>query len=112
MGARRDPAWGPTLMVGLGGIFTEALHDVKFLPADASESEITAALRALKGAKLLDGYRGRPAANVAKLAEAAARIGALMLATPELEEIDVNPLIVSAKGAVAVDALLVASDPN
>ncbi len=109
VGARRDPSWGPTLMVGLGGIFTEALRDVKFLPCDASVDEIVAALRSLRGAKLLDGYRGRPAANMAKLAEAAQRIGALMLATPELDEVDVNPLIVTAKGAVAVDALLVAN---
>jgi len=57
----------------------------------------------------LDGFRGQPPRDVAALAEAAARIGALMLASPDLDEIDVNPLIVHAAGdgVVAVDALLV-----
>ena len=109
VGARRDPAWGPTLMIGLGGVFTEALKDVRFLPADSHPSVIADELMKLRGAKLLGAFRGEKARDVAALADAAARIGALMIATPDLDDIDVNPLIVHAEGegVVAVDALLV-----
>jgi acyl-CoA synthetase (NDP forming) len=113
IGARRDPAWGATLMIGLGGIWTEALKDVRFLPANASVSDIVNEIGKLKGAKLLDGFRGQKPRDVAALADAAARIGALMEASPGLDEIDVNPLIVHAAGdgVVAVDALLVGGSP-
>lgn len=109
LGARRDPSWGPTLMIGLGGIFTEALKDVCFLPADSHQSVIAEGVMRLRGAKLLGAFRGEKPRDVAALADAAARVGALMLATPGLDDIDVNPVIVYAEGAgvVAVDALLV-----
>ena len=109
IGARRDPGWGPTLMVGLGGIWTEALQDVRFLPADASIAEIAHEIRKLRGARVFEGLRGKPPCDLPALADAVCRIGALMLATPDLEEIDVNPLIVYAagEGVIAVDALLV-----
>jgi acetate---CoA ligase (ADP-forming) len=109
IGARRDATWGPTLMIGLGGVFTEAMNDVRFLPADSHPSVIAAELMKLRGAKLLGAFRGEKPRDVPALAEAAARIGALMLATPDLDDIDVNPVIVHAegKGVVAVDALLI-----
>jgi acyl-CoA synthetase (NDP forming) len=109
VGARRDPSWGPTLMIGLGGIWTEALKDVRFVPAYAGIDEIVHEIRKLRGATLFEGFRGRPPCDVPALADAASRIGALMLATPYLDEIDVNPLIVHAagEGVIAVDALLV-----
>jgi acyl-CoA synthetase (NDP forming) len=111
VGARRDSSWGPTLMIGLGGIFTEAIKDVCFLPADSHPSIIAEALTKLRGAKLLGAFRGEKPRDIAALADAAARIGALMLATPRLDDIDVNPVIVYAEGegVVAVDALLVSS---
>ena len=107
--ARRDPCWGPTLMVGLGGIWTEALKDVRFLPADASIAEIAHEIRTLRGARVFEGFRGKPPCDLPAFVDAASRIGALMLATPDLDEIDVNPLIVYAagEGVIAVDALLV-----
>ena len=109
IGARRDPSWGPVLMIGLGGVFTEALKDVCFVPADSHPSAIAQAVMTLRGAKLLGAFRGEKPRDVAALADAAARIGALMLATPGLDDIDVNPVIVYAEGegVVAVDALLV-----
>jgi acyl-CoA synthetase (NDP forming) len=110
VGARRDPAWGPILMIGLGGIWTEALGDVHFLPADADPETIAEAVETLKGARLLLGFRGAPPADIPAFAAAAARIGALMLATPQLTEIDINPLVVypAGDGVLALDALLVA----
>jgi acetate---CoA ligase (ADP-forming) len=107
VGARRDPEWGPVLMIGLGGVWTEALKDVRFLPADAAPATIAGAFRSLRGAALLTGFRGAKPVDLGALADGAARIGALMRASPGLDEIDVNPLIATDKGCVAVDALFV-----
>jgi acetate---CoA ligase (ADP-forming) len=108
VGARRDRRWGPVVLVGLGGIWTEALGDVRLLPADLDEAAIGAEIGKLKGAKLLAGLRGAPPADTAALARIAARIGALMRARPEIAEIDLNPVTVLHEGAMALDALIVA----
>ena len=109
-GARRDPAWGEVLMVGLGGIWAEALGDVRLLPADADARHIAAELDRLKGARLLHGYRGGPPCDLPALIDALMRVGALIRAVPALTEIDVNPLVVYpvGQGVLALDALLVA----
>jgi acyl-CoA synthetase (NDP forming) len=107
LGARRDPEWGPVLLVGLGGVIAEALADIRLLAADASEAEIVAELGRLKGAKLLGGWRGSPPADVAAVARTAATLAALMRAVPEIDEIEINPLVVYASGALALDALIV-----
>jgi acyl-CoA synthetase (NDP forming) len=109
VGARRDPRWGPVLLVGLGGIWAEALADVRLLPPDLAEAEIAAEIAKLKGAKLFAGLRGAPPADVAALAALVARIGALMRARPEIAEIDLNPVAVFAEGVLALDALIVAA---
>ncbi len=109
VGARRDPRWGPVLLIGLGGILVEALRDVRLLPADASKDEIVAAFGGLKAAKLLHGFRNQPPADIEAAARTARRIGQLMLQQPRLSEIDINPLMVHARGsgATALDALIV-----
>ena len=111
IGARRDASWGPTLMIGLGGVFTEAIRDVRFFPADSHPSAIAEEMMKLRGAKLLAASRGEKPRDIEALADAVARIGALMIATPNLEDIDVNPVIVygEGEGVLAVDALLVGS---
>ena len=83
------------------------------MPADADATRIAAELDRLKGARLLRGYRGAPARDVSALIDALMRIGALMRATPTLQEIDVNPLTVypEGQGVLALDALLVAGSP-
>ena len=110
VGAKRDPGWGTVLLVGLGGIWVEALGDVQLLPADADERQIVAAMRKLRSAKLLDGFRGVPPADVEAVARVVMTIGRLMRTVPEIVEIDINPLTVHAKGqgATALDALIVA----
>jgi acetate---CoA ligase (ADP-forming) len=110
IGARRDPEWGPVLVVGLGGIWTEALKDVVLLSPDVSEDEIVAALGTLKGAALLDGLRGAPPSDKHAIAQIAARLGALMRATPELLDIEINPLVAYPQGAVALDALMITAE--
>ena len=109
VGARRDPGWGPVVLVGLGGIWAEALADIRLVPPDLDPREIAAELRRLNGAKLFTALRGRPARDVTALARIAAQVGALMQSRPEIVEIDLNPVVVHAEGegAVALDALIV-----
>ena len=107
VGARRDPRWGPVVMVGLGGIWVEALGDVRLMPPDLTEDEIVEELGKLKTAKLLQGFRGSPPVDVKAVAAAAAAVGRLMRARPDIAEVDINPLMVHAAGhgATALDAL-------
>jgi acyl-CoA synthetase (NDP forming) len=107
VGAKRDPRWGPVLLVGLGGVVMEALGDVRLLPPDLPEPAIVAALGELRGAALLRGFRGAPPADLGAVAAVAAKIGRLMLTVPEIVELDINPLMVHARGATALDALIV-----
>ena len=109
MGAKRDKDWGPVLMVALGGVWIEALKDIRLMPADLDAAAIDGEMPELKGAALLKGARGKPAADMAALVETVLLLGALMRANPAISEIDINPLTVYAKGkgALALDALIV-----
>ncbi|GAA0740830.1 acetate--CoA ligase family protein [Ideonella azotifigens] len=109
VGAVRDAQWGPVLMLGLGGIWVEALGDVRLLSPDLPHAAIVARLRSLKAAKLLQGFRGAPPVDLDAVARAVATIGALMLQRPEIAEIDVNPLLAYGpeRGVLALDALVV-----
>jgi len=110
LGARRDKDWGPVVLVGLGGLFAEALRDVRLMPADLDENEIAAEIGRLRGAALLHGMRGQAPRDIAALARITERIGALMRARPEIREIDINPLTLYARGegALALDASIIA----
>jgi acyl-CoA synthetase (NDP forming) len=110
IGAKRDPGWGTVLLLGLGGIWVEAIGDVQLLPVDASEQQIVEALRRLRSAKLLSGIRGAPPADTKAVVQAVMALGRLMRTVPEIIEVDVNPLMVHADGhgATALDALIVA----
>jgi acyl-CoA synthetase (NDP forming) len=110
IGAKRDPEWGTVLLLGLGGIWVEALGDVQLLPGTADKAQIVEALHKLRSAKLLAGVRGAPPADIDAIADAVLAVGRLMAAVPELTEIDVNPLMVHGKGqgVTALDALIVA----
>lgn len=112
VGASRDAQWGPILMVGLGGIWVEALGDVQLLPPDLPKAAIVDALQRLKGAKLLNGFRGSAPVDLDAVAEVVMRVGQLMLAQPQIIEVDVNPLVAypAGQGVVALDALLVVQE--
>ena len=110
VGARRDPEWGPVLVIGLGGIWTETLKDVVLLSPDVGEDEIIGALSRLKGAALLEGLRGTPSSDKRAIAQIAAKLGALMRATPELLDIEINPLVAYPAGALALDALMITAE--
>jgi len=114
VGARRDPDWGPVTLVGLGGVWAEALHDVRVLPVDLDLDEISEEIGKLRGAPLLRGMRGEAARDVAALATTVQRIGSLLAAQPEIREIDLNPVTVydAGEGVLALDALIVTNAPN
>ena len=84
----------------------ELLADTQTLVLPVTEAQVLAAARGLRLWPLLDGYRGRPKADIAAVAAMAVRLGALMLADESLEEIEINPVMVRETGAVAVDALV------
>jgi acyl-CoA synthetase (NDP forming) len=109
VGAKRDPGWGTVLLLGLGGIWVEALGDVQLVPGDADAAQIRAAIGRLRSSKLLAGVRGAPAADVDAVVQTVLAIGRLMRSAPDIVEIDVNPLMVHAAGlgATALDALIV-----
>ena len=108
VGAVNDRTFGPVVAFGLGGIHTELLKDVthRFAPFDAETAREMIA--EIKGAPLLTGYRGKPALDVAALADVLARVSLLIADHAErIAEIDVNPLFVRERGVVAADALIV-----
>ena len=109
IGARRDPDWGPVLLVGLGGIWAETLHDIRLLPADLQPGDIAAELLHLKGAALLTGARGTDPVDIAAVAGIAAAVGALVITHSEIREIDLNPVIAGRRGAAVADALIIAA---
>lgn len=112
VGARRDPSWGPVVMVGMGGIWVELLHDVRLLPPALSLDRIIAELEKLKGAALFKGFRGKPPVDLAAVAHVVSQVSALMAERPEIVEIDVNPLMAYPTGALALDALIVTEEEN
>ena len=82
VGARRDPQWGPVVLVGLGGIWTEALDDVRLMPADLSHDGILAEIAQLKGARLLRGLRGSEPVDYGSIADTVMYVGTLMRSVP------------------------------
>ncbi|MFC3181640.1 acetate--CoA ligase family protein [Cypionkella sinensis] len=106
LGLRRDPVYGISLTLGMGGVTAEVLADTVTLILPATEAQILQALRGLRLWPLLDGYRGRAKADMAAVARIAVALGDLMMADASLEEIEINPILVRAEGAVAVDALV------
>ncbi|CAN5460521.1 acetate--CoA ligase family protein [soil metagenome] len=108
VGARRDPVFGPVVVIGDGGKYVEALGDFELLLPPFGKDEVIAALRRLRIAPLLDGVRGDPPLDLDALADIAVRIGHLMNEASDIFSIDVNPVLVQARGqgAIVVDALV------
>ena len=111
IGGLRDPQFGPLVMVGLGGVFVEVLADVSFRICPITRLDAEEMLDELKGAALLRGARGRKPASREAIVDALLKIGGesglLVSHAQDIAEADVNPLIVSESGAVAVDARFV-----
>ena len=107
MGMIRDPQFGPCVMFGLGGIFTEILGDVTFRPAPLSEADAAEMMREIKGNKILDAVRGMPAVDADSLIQCLMAVGRIGMEREEIQAIDINPLIIQGSKPVAVDALVV-----
>jgi len=115
VGMIRDPQFGPCVMFGLGGIFTEILGDVTFRPAPLSEADAAEMTRDIKGHQILDAVRGMAAVDADALVACLMAMGRIGVEHEEIQAIDVNPLIIQDTGQesrrgsrpVAVDALVV-----
>ena len=106
LGVRRDPVYGATLTLGLGGTAAELLADVVTLVLPVSAEEIDHAFRRLRLWPMLDGYRGRARPAMDRAIDVALRLQDMLARSDALEEIEINPLIVTDTRAVAVDALI------
>jgi len=106
-GLTRDPQFGPCVMFGLGGIFTEILKDVSFRLAPLERRDALDMMLEIKGHKILDAIRGMEQVNKGTMAEILIALGRIGLENERIKEIDVNPLIIRKGEPVAVDALVV-----
>ncbi len=102
LGMKRDPQFGPMIMVGLGGIYIEALHDISFGIAPISEQEAEQMIRELQSSELFEGSRGKEY-SLEAVKDAVIRLGELALNHEEIQEIDINPLILKKDKAYAAD---------
>ncbi|HET8786897.1 MAG TPA: acetate--CoA ligase family protein [Candidatus Limnocylindrales bacterium] len=110
VGASRDASFGPLVMVGLGGVLAEVLDDVAIRLAPLSREAALEMLGELRGARLLDGVRGEPAIDRDAVADLIVGVAAFATDREDVLEIDLNPVIATADGAVAVDALVVVDE--
>ena len=111
VGIRRDPSFGPCVVVGLGGVLTEVLDDVAIRLAPVTPAAAEAMLAELRGARILDGVRGGASVDRIAVASLIADLSRLAVQRRDLVEVDLNPVIASTDGAVAVDALVVLAGP-
>lgn len=109
-GVTRDETFGPCVMFGLGGIFTEALKDITFRVAPLSREDADEMIRELRAAALLDEFRGSPAVDRKSLIDTLVGISDCVIKYPEIAEIDINPLIIAGSRPVAADALVILSE--
>jgi succinyl-CoA synthetase beta subunit len=107
VGMTRDPQFGPCVMFGLGGIFTEALDDVSFRVAPLEKNDAIEMIHEIRSHKLLGPFRGMPPVNLDILEQILINLGRLGLENDRIQEIDINPLIIHEDLPVAVDALIV-----
>jgi acetate---CoA ligase (ADP-forming) len=98
LGASRDPRFGPLMMFGLGGTLVEVLKDVSFRLAPMWQISAENMVHEIRAFKVLDGFRGQPPSDIAAIVDTLLRLSAMVCNHPEISELDINPLIVHAKG--------------
>jgi succinyl-CoA synthetase beta subunit len=103
LGAVRDPQFGPTVTVGLGGIWVEVVRDTATRLAPLEPREARAMLGALRMAPALRGARGRPPVDLGRLAETVCRFAQIAVDAPEIAELEINPLLVAPDLTLALD---------
>lgn len=107
MGMSKDDQFGPVLMFGLGGVFVEVLKDVAFRIVPLVRRDASQMIREIKGYPLLEGYRGQEPANITVLEDLLLKLSDFIDKTPEIKELDLNPILAYSDGAVAVDARVI-----
>lgn len=98
LGSKKDPLFGPLIMVGLGGIYVEILKDVVFRLAPIDEYEAEKMVESIRAIKLLKGIRGEPPSDLAAVVDCLQRLSQLITDFTEIEEFDINPLLVLERG--------------
>jgi acetyltransferase len=112
LGVRRDPVFGPVVMVGLGGVFVEILEDVAFGAAPISSQQAELMLDGLQGRAILDGVRGKPPVDHHAVIKMICDLSRFALAHPEITELDLNPVFADGNGVVAVDWMMMCEAPE
>jgi acyl-CoA synthetase (NDP forming) len=107
VGMSKDAQFGPVIMFGLGGIFVEVLKDVSFRLIPILKRDAEAMIKEIKGYALLNGYRGQEPADIASLVDVLLKVSSLVEKTPEIKELDLNPVFAYKDSAIAVDARIV-----
>jgi acyl-CoA synthetase (NDP forming) len=107
IGMTKDAQFGPVLMFGLGGVWVEVLKDVSFRIVPLTRRDAREMIKEIKGYRLLEGYRGSEPANITVLEDMLLKISDFMEKTPEIKEMDINPVFAYKDGAIAVDARVV-----
>lgn len=104
LGGKRDRSFGPVVMFGLGGIYVEVMGDVAFRVAPLTTTDAEEMIGEVRGKRLLDGVRGKPPLDREALIKALSSLSRMLVENPSISEVDINPLLVLEKGAVALDA--------
>jgi acyl-CoA synthetase (NDP forming) len=107
IGMTTDAQFGPALMFGIGGILVELLEDVSFRIAPITEYDAKEMIHEIKGFPILDGYRGKPKADIDAIVDTLMKISELVIKHPEINEMDLNPVFVYDKGLICVDARII-----
>jgi acetate---CoA ligase (ADP-forming) subunit beta len=109
VGIKRDPIFGPILVIGIGGIFVELFKDVQLGICPLTEEDIFKMIERLKGYPLLDGFRGRNRADIKSLVSLSQKVSNLAMENEQIQEMDLNPVILKEEGlgAMAVDARII-----
>ncbi len=107
VGGLRDNVFGPVVMFGLGGIFVEVLKDVSFRVAPLTREDALDMIKEIKAHKILEGYRNTPPVNKEALADIIVKVAKLLEENPEIDSLDLNPIIAYPDKAIVVDARII-----
>ncbi len=109
VGMTRDPQFGPSVMFALGGIYTEILKDTSFRVAPLTKSDALEMMKEIRGHRIIEEIRGMPAADLDQFSDILIKVGQIGLENEAINEIDINPIILSGGQPIAVDALIILS---
>jgi len=112
IGMTTDPQFGPALMFGIGGILVELLEDVSFRIAPITEYDANEMIKEIKGFPILDGYRGKPKADLDAIVKTLLKISDLVIKHEEINEMDLNPVFIYEQGLICVDARIILKSKN